>query len=356
VGVLREALREAVGILGELIKELRETGEFDIIEERVAECMRRYDEFIQRFPFNARPEAIDALKPEDLYNPPAKDHFFYYVDYKLQYWAGLPATSDYRWSSARENIDAVKRLLKKIVDPSVRISSKVDAEEAEEIPYWGGGDRLIVKKLVSLYNPDKVVPILSTNIMGKVVEGLGIGSLVEGASKGMFNRGYEGLSVGEKFEVFSKVMIDIKDAIPELKDRSNVFLAKVLLKLPGVRTKPVFIRWMAKQSKPLLPSLLLFEPRYEVEVIALFSKYHEKLGFPYVVSLNPAQFPDAELIDGKGNFVHAEFELKASDFERHDHDPEDVDYIICWEDDLPEGHALKKKVKALKDVLKPQGA
>jgi hypothetical protein len=26
--------------------------------------------------------------------------------------------------------------------------------------------------------------------------------------------------------------------------------------------------------------------------------------------------------------VHAEFELKASDFERHDHDPEDVDYIM----------------------------
>jgi len=341
---LGEALERAARILAETIKKLKDEGKYDKIEEGVKRCLERYEEFIKKYPLRERPEMIDGLKPEDLYNPGARNYFFYYVEHYLRCWAALPAVGDMPWKSAVDNIDVFKSLLKKVVDPNVRVSAKVDADEAKKIPWWGG-DRIIVKKLVSLYDPDRAVPMLSTNYIEKVVEALKIGELLEEESKKMFGKSYEGLSVGERYEVFSKVMIDVKDAVPELKDKSNVLLMMVidqglLEKEKGEKVKKV-------EVKPLSLPPLLFEPRYEAEALVLFAKYHDKLGFPYVLRLSPSEYPDAILIDEDRNVVRAEFEVRASDFRVHKHDPSKVDYVICWEDDLKEDDELRDKVKII---------
>jgi hypothetical protein len=48
-----------------------------------------------------------------------------------------------------------------------------------------------------------------------------------------------------------------------------------------------------------------------------------------------------------------EFELSASNFIAHKHDPSRCDYIVCWENDLAEEElkALAGKIIALKDRL-----
>ena len=48
------------------------------------------------------------------------------------------------------------------------------------------------------------------------------------------------------------------------------------------------------------------------------------------------EFPDAIVIDEFGDVKLIEFELFASNFIAHGHDPDKCDYIICWENDLDE--------------------
>jgi hypothetical protein len=80
-----------------------------------------------------------------------------------------------------------------------------------------------------------------------------------------------------------------------------------------------------------------FAPTYEIEVVSLFSAIAEELGFE-IVAQRPA-FPDCEarrLVDrarkryGK---CLIEFELRSSDYVRHNHPIDGCDLIVCWEHD-----------------------
>ena len=62
---------------------------------------------------------------------------------------------------------------------------------------------------------------------------------------------------------------------------------------------------------------------------------------------SPSEYPDAVLIDEERDVVRAKFEVRASDFHNHRHDPSKVDYIICWEDDLPANDELRGKVRII---------
>lgn len=73
-------------------------------------------------------------------------------------------------------------------------------------------------------------------------------------------------------------------------------------------------------------------PRNEQETIALFSSLAQALGYKFK-SIGMT-CPDAILVKN-GVDVRVEFEHKAKNFVNHKHDPNDVDLIICWENDWP---------------------
>ncbi len=72
----------------------------------------------------------------------------------------------------------------------------------------------------------------------------------------------------------------------------------------------------------------------------LFGMVSRELGF-YIESVQVG-FPDCEgkyLYDRKRNLwakARIEFEFKASNFKEHGHDPNQCDFIICWENNWPD--------------------
>lgn len=91
---------------------------------------------------------------------------------------------------------------------------------------------------------------------------------------------------------------------------------------------------------------MLFSPVNELGIVALFSMYQRELGFPYFLKIQSG-FPDATFIDAKGDIKKDEFELFASNFKDHKHDPDECDTVVCWEDNLDENDSLRSKIKIL---------
>lgn len=316
--------------------------------KRGVEREKRYlKKFLERFPFRSHPERIDELKPEDVYNPGLKDYFFYYLEFKLRLLGKIRLGSAIPWEEAAKKIDVFKSLLKKVVDDSLQLHKKIDAEECEALKGWGG-DRTIVKKIVSLYYLDDVIPVFSTKVLEDNVSSLNLWEYARSVAKDLFSKPYSELSVGEKFETLNKVLLTLKEAVEELKGIDNpLYMHFLRLLVITPRARPL----TSVESNPINIPPLIFEPANEFEVLALFAKYHRELGFPYILKLNPQKFPDAVVIDWKRAQVHIEFELRSSLFIEHRHDPSKVDYIVCWIDDLPENIGLKKKVIELKAKL-----
>lgn len=81
-------------------------------------------------------------------------------------------------------------------------------------------------------------------------------------------------------------------------------------------------------------------PINEQGVVYLFGMVSRELGF-YIEAVQQG-FPDCEgkyLHDAKKSLwakARIEFEFKASNFRLHGHDPNQCDFVICWENDWPE--------------------
>ena len=81
-----------------------------------------------------------------------------------------------------------------------------------------------------------------------------------------------------------------------------------------------------------------FALRSEQEVVALFGLLLPRLPIRLLINEVREAFPDCEawLVDqdGRRKPLRIEFELRASNFVAHDHDPDGCDLIVCWEDDM----------------------
>ncbi|MDP8243857.1 MAG: hypothetical protein P9L94_07230 [Candidatus Hinthialibacter antarcticus] len=81
-------------------------------------------------------------------------------------------------------------------------------------------------------------------------------------------------------------------------------------------------------------------PINEQGVVFLFAMISRELGFS-IESIQQG-FPDCEgkyEHDSKKNLwakARIEFEYKSSNFEMHGHDPDQCDFIVCWQDDWPD--------------------
>jgi|Deesub1362B_J571_1020462.scaffolds.fasta_scaffold00003_171 hypothetical protein len=309
-----------------------------------------YKELIKRFPFKYEPDKIDDLSPDDIYNPGNPGYFLDYVEHKLKLLGHIYVPSDRPWRSARDNLDEFKRLLKIVVN-DISLADKIDAEW-QNLPGWGG-DKHYAKKIIFLYHPDEIIPIFKTKHLEHFNKVLGLWNKVNEKALGKYKKSYENLSLGQKYELLNRILLEFKNSHEAIKKWDNALFTYFLYRTypPSEPIKPT------KVVEPLSATRLLFSPANELGVVALFSMYHKELGFPYIVKVKP-DFPDAIIIDREGNVKTVEFELYASHFIAHRHDPTKCDYIICWEDDLDESareDLLSKnrelKVISLKDRL-----
>ena len=322
-------------------------GEF---EEAHSRALRLLREFLARFPFSQDPSSIDGLKKSDVYNPGSRDYFFYWVEHKLKPLGHIAVGSSKPFKNAAENLEVFKGLLRKVVDPKLSLSQKVDAEW-EKIKGLGG-DRHVAKKIIFLYNFDDVMPIFKTEDLEYFVEKFKLDR--EGEAKRIFGKPYKELSVGQKFEVLNRLLLSFKSRIQEFKDWDNITFSKFLytvFKPPSPRLSTAY-SVQGRPPQPLGKIGLLYEPQSELEVIVLFAMYHRELGFPYILRVG-SEFPDAIVLDENGERKSIEFELFSKSFLQHRHPISECDYIVCWEDnwkDPPEEAA--SKIISLKERLR----
>lgn len=305
---------------------------------------RRLEDFRRKFPFRENPEEIDELSPKNIYNPEKgeTDYFFNWIEHRLRPLGGIFVWSARRWKNAVKNMDRLKELLKIAVDDEKPLSMKIDAPW-ENIKGFGG-DKHIAKKIVSVYYPERIIPIFKTEHLERICRILGISP--EREAKERKGKDYGEMTVGEKWELHNELLSEAKRGIEPLKGKSNALFMRFLynmfeVKKPTPKPPPI--------PSPLVTPSLLFEPDNELGVMMLFAEHHKELGFPYMVKVS-AEFPDATVLSEDGEPKDIEFEYRSSTFPNHGHDPEKCDYIVCWVDDW-ENPPKKVEIVSLKEKL-----
>lgn len=315
------------------------------VKRKVDEACKLLEQFLKRYPFRQNPSAIDSLGPADLFMKGNQDSFFQWLEYKLKDSGHLFIGSRIVFDNAVEKIDDFKELLKKAVDDSKEIHEKIDADW-ERIKFFGG-DKHIAKKIVYCYYPEKVIPIFKTEELEHFCGAVGIdATALKKESLAKFGRDYENLNVGEKWQMLNTLLLEVKSKLG--KNWNTSYFVTFLYDSfhegipPRAAEAPV-----SKQITPLNRWGLLFEPRCHEEVLYMFSVLHKDIGFPYILQIGTG-YPDVTAINAKGETKRIEIELFASQF---DHDPKGCDYIVCWDNDLPEKPSNYPEIIVLKDYL-----
>ena len=318
------------------------------IKREVEEARREHTKFLKLFPFRSKPEKIDELRPEDLYNPGigTKDYFFWWMEYGLRKLGRIfPFVAD-AFESATERLEEFKALLRIAVNDTKSLAEKIDADW-DKIKRFGG-DRHIAKKIVSAYYPDEVIPIFKTGHLEHFYKELGLD--VEGKALEKFDLPYDALSIGQKYQLLNDLLLNVKKEHGHTGEWDNAYFMRFLYETfpPQRRIRPFY----AGVPAPLAPTGMIFEPENELGVVCLFGTMHEELGFPFIIKIGP-RFPDAIVIDEEGNTKTVEFEYRSSDFERHGHPPQECDIIVCWVDDWADApRDVRSKILSLKSKFK----
>ena len=311
----------------------------------IRDAWKILEEFRERYPFVEKPELIDKITPDDVYNPGKEGYFLHYIEHKLKPLGHIHVPSDKPWRYARDDIETFKELLKTVVDEEKTLAEKVDARW-ENLKGWGG-DKHYAKKIIFCYYPDNILPLFKTEHVERFIEIISGNTLYKNKAYDRYGRSYDDLTKGQKYEILMESLIDIKNVhLNDLKDLDNVLFVRALYEIypPSEPVTP------KKITEPLSTVRMLFSPDNEMGVVALFSMYHRELGFPYILKIQSA-FPDATVIDARGEIKNIEFKLFASSFRSSGYDPDNCDYIVCWYDDLPEDDPLKPKILCLREKL-----
>jgi hypothetical protein len=98
-------------------------------------------------------------------------------------------------------------------------------------------------------------------------------------------------------------------------------------------------------------------PTSEQEVVVLFALLLQHLPMRLELDEVREQFPDCLAWrvdeDGTRSLVRIEFELYASSFRVHGHDPNGCDLIVCWEDDIPGFAVPRLPLRPIAEVVTP---
>lgn len=207
------------------------------------------------------------------------------IEFTLRPLGRVVVGSAIAYQNACKQIDDFKELLRIAVDDEKTLAEKVDAPW-ERISGMGG-DKIIAKKIIACYD-DNVLPIFKTSDLEYFF------NLFVGRQNLPSN--YDDMSLGEKYQFLNQSLIKVKDATPETKNWNNAYFMRFLYEMfPPPREKIVWGK-PAPAPQPLNKLGLLFEPQTHEEMMFLFSKLHEKIGFPYITKIQAA-YPDVYALD-----------------------------------------------------------
>jgi hypothetical protein len=278
------------------------------------------------------------LTPEKIYNPGSDDYFFLWIEHKTRSLGAISLYSGNAYFNAVEKIDQFKQLLKVLVDENKKICEKVDYNCFIK---GFGGDKLIAKKILYCYFNDMLLPIFKTDDLERFCKKLNINYEKEATET--YSKLYEDLTIGEKYELLNSLLMKFKAQYFQTLDNVlfMILLYEVFPRIEETKITP---------ARPLHKFGLLFEPQTEQEVVYLFSQLHRELGFPYILKFQK-DFPDVIVLDKNREPKKIEIERFASDFIDHGHQPEECDFIVCWENDLTEIPEKFPQIISLKDYI-----
>lgn len=291
------------------------------IRNEVEEGLEVLDEFHKRFPFRRNPETIYSLTPEDVYNPRvSRDYFFYWLEYKLVSLGRMAVGSTLGYRSAKEHLDTFKDLLKNTVDDNRPLAEKVDLEWEKLRGF--GNEKIIAKKIISVYY-DEVLPIWTTSHLRHFHDAV--------MGRGTLPRDFDNRTLGQKYAVLMDGLRSKKRSFDITADWSSAYFVKFLYEYYYGQEEPTE---QPVVSLDAIRRLGLNDfPRTELDVVFMFSKLHEELGFPFIVKMQ-TEYPDIQVLDERNNTVRIEAEFRSSHFIDHNHPPEGCDVVVCWESDV----------------------
>lgn len=311
--------------------------EFDSNAEHrreIGNALELLKQFRKKYPFKDNPKSIDELTADDLFKK-GEDYFFRWIEFTLRPLGRIAIGSATVYRNAYNQLEDFKDLLRIAVDEERTLAEKVDAPW-ERISGMGG-DKHIAKKIISCYN-DNVLPIFKTEDLEYLFD-LFVGRL-------KLPSNYDSMSLGEKYQFLTQALLNVKESFAETKEWDNAYFMRFFYEMfPPPREK---ITWEKHAPpEPLNKLGLLFEPQSHEEMMFLFSKIHEKIGFPYITKIQAA-YPDVFALDNDRTVKRIEIETFASQF---DHDPKGCDFIVCWENDLETVPEDWPEIIQLKDFL-----
>ena len=172
------------------------------------------------------------------------------------------------------------------------------------------------------------------------------------------------LSAGDKIAL-SYDGAAIRLAPPPEKRRTRPDSPQVPADASAKEQIPVFERERLRHIhiEPYAPgSLERWVPQTEPDVYMVFGALADYTDYRYCCGTStdllrqlgyaPTTKPDAVLIDrSSGQYLMAEFKMNSKDFALN-HQPRDVDVLVCWVDDADDRSKLPGTVLGLKDLLK----
>ena len=325
-------------MLDELLQKAKEFEQNTEIKRKIQKGKAQLKKFLKAYPFREKPELIESLTTEQIYNPGSDDYFFLWIEHKTRDLGAITVYGAKVYLNAIEEIERFKQLLRTVIDEKIPISEKIDKEYGIK---GFGGDKHIIKKILYCYFKESILPIFNTNHMEKFCQKLNLD--YEKRALQEYHKPYGNLSKGEKFELLNKLLLEFKNKF--LPSWENPLFMRFLYQIFEVKEPP-----KKRVSAPLHRLGLLFEPQSEQEVVYLFSLLHRELDFPYILKFQET-FPDVIVLDKNRNPKKIEIEKFASDFIAHEHDPNGCDYIICWENDLVDIPEKFPEIISLKDYL-----
>lgn len=328
-------------VLEQLLVKARELEQNSEAIRRIEEGKQQLKIFLEKYPFREKPELIDSLTPERIYNPGSEDYFFLWIEHKTRSLGAIFVYGGIVYPNAVERIDQFKQLLKVLINENKTIREKIDYDCGIK---GFGGDKLIAKKILYCYFSDELLPIFKTEHLEYFCKKLNIDYEREAAI--IYSKPYEDLTDGEKYELLNNVLLKFKNQ--HFPTWDNPLFTRLLYEALWKEEETKIIS--AKPLQPLHKIGLLFEPQTEQEVVYLFSQLHRELGFLYIIKFQET-FPDVIVLDKNREPKRIEIEKFASDFINHKHAPEGCDFIICWENDLTEIPEKFPQIISLRDYI-----
>ncbi len=203
---------------------LEQIGAFDkdgAFKTQIDQTMVLLQKFRTKYPFFEKPDSIDTLGADDIFNESAGNvgDFFHWIEFRLKEIGYLSHLYAELYRNIREHLEEFKDLLRIVVDKNKSIAEKVDAPWKEISGM--GGDQHLAKKIIFCFNyeTEDILPIFKTSDLDYFLDKIETNPILDN---------YPRLTLGEKYELLTSELTKNKEKIPQTKSWGPVYFSRFL--------------------------------------------------------------------------------------------------------------------------------